>query len=135
MTQDLNERVELQTERLLLRPFDFRDVDDVLSYASEPEFGRYLPVPQPYTRDDAVEFVAHRVLAEWSTRPHFAMVYERHVVGGVGLRVYASDERAELGYALSKQHWARDSLWRRREPLLAGDSRDTHCTRSTRAQT
>ena len=33
MTQDLNERVELQTERLLLRPFDFRDVDDVLSYA------------------------------------------------------------------------------------------------------
>ena len=107
MTQDLNERVELQTERLLLRPFDFRDVDDVLSYASEPEFGRYLPVPQPYTRDDAVEFVAHRVLAEWSTRPIFAMVFERHVVGGVGLRVYASDERAELGYALAKQHWGK----------------------------
>ena len=49
MTQDLNERVELRTDRLLLRPFDFRDVDDVLAYASEPKFGRYLPVPQPYT--------------------------------------------------------------------------------------
>ena len=107
MTQDLNERVELQTDRLLLRPFDFGDVDDVLSYASEPEFGRYLPVPQPYTRADAVEFVAHRVLAEWSTRPLFAMFFERHVVGGVGLRVYASDERVELGYALSKQHWGK----------------------------
>ena len=29
--KDLNERVELQTDRLLLRPFDFGDVDDVLS--------------------------------------------------------------------------------------------------------
>ena len=107
MTQDLNERVELRTDRLLLRPFDFRDVDHVLAYASEPEFGRYLPVPQPYTRHDAVEFVAHRVLAEWSTRPLFAMVFEGQVVGGVGLRVYASDERAELGYALAKQHWGK----------------------------
>ena len=107
MTQDLNERVELRTDRLLLRPFDFRDVDNVLAYASEPEFGRYLPVPRPYTRDDAVEFVAHRVLAEWSTRPLFAMVFEGQVVGGVGLRVYASDERAELGYALAKQHWGK----------------------------
>ena len=39
MTQELNERVDLQTDRLLLRPFDFRDVDDVFAYASEPDFG------------------------------------------------------------------------------------------------
>ena len=42
MTQDLNERVELRTERLLLRPFEFGDVDDVLAYASEPDVGQYL---------------------------------------------------------------------------------------------
>ena len=74
MGRDLNERVELRTERLLLRPFEFGDVDDVASYASDSEVGRYLPLPQPYTRDDAVEFIAREVLAEWSTRPTFAIV-------------------------------------------------------------
>ncbi len=107
MTQDLNERVKLQTDRLLLRPFDFGDVDDVWGYASEPGFGRYLPVPQPYTRDDAVEFVARQVLADWSTRPAFAMVLDGHVVGGLGLRIDERHERAELGYALAKKHWGK----------------------------
>ena len=107
MTQDPNERVELRTDRLLLRPFDFRDVDDVFGYASEPEFARYLPIPQPYTRDNAVEFVAGRVLAEWSTRPAFAMVFEEHVVGGIGLRIDDRNQRAELGYALARLHWGK----------------------------
>ena len=105
--RDLNERVELQTDRLLLRPFDFRDVEDVLSYASEPEFGRYLSLPQPYTRDDAAKFVARQILDEWSTRPTFAIVFDEHVVGGVGLRVEGRAERGELGYALAKQHWGK----------------------------
>jgi RimJ/RimL family protein N-acetyltransferase len=38
----------IKTERLRLRPFSLQDVDDVLSYASDPEWARYLPVPQPY---------------------------------------------------------------------------------------
>lgn len=107
MTEDLNERVELRTRRLLLRPFDFSDVDDVLAYASEPDFARYLPIPQPYTRNDAVEFVARQLFADWSTRPAFAMEFEGYVVGGLGLRIHARDEKAELGYALAKQHWGR----------------------------
>ena len=81
MSHDLNERVELKTERLLLRPLGLGDVDDVLAYASNPEVGRYLEVPQPYTRDDAVEFVARRILDDWSTEPTFAIVWEQQVVG------------------------------------------------------
>ena len=105
MTQDLNERVELNTERLLLRPFGSNDVHDVLAYASEPEFGLYLLLPQPYTRDDAARFVARQVLDEWSTRPTFAIVLQHHVVGGIGLRIDEEDQRAEMGYALARPHW------------------------------
>ncbi len=79
----------------------------MLSYASEPEFGRYLSLPQPYTRDDAAKFVARQILDEWSTRPTFAIVFDEHVVGGVGLRVEGRGERAELGYALAKQNWGK----------------------------
>ena len=107
MGRDLNERVELRTERLLLRPFEFGDVDDVVSYASGPEVGRYLSLPQPYTRDNAVEFIAREVLAEWSTRPALAIVFEGHVVGGVALRVNAPDDIAEMGYMLGRPQWGR----------------------------
>ena len=107
MSHDLNERVELRTERLLLRQFDPGDVDDVLSYASEPEFGPYLLLPQPYTRDDAAKFVARQLLDDWSTRPTFAIVLHQHVVGGIGLRIDERDSRAEMGYALARPHWGR----------------------------
>ena len=41
-------RVELKTERLLLRPFKLEDVDDVYAYAKDPEWAEYLPgIPQP----------------------------------------------------------------------------------------
>ena len=108
MGRDLDERVELRTERLLLRPFEFGDVEDVVSYASDPEVGRYLPLPQPYTRDDAVEFIAREVLVEWSTRPTFAIVFEGHVVGGVSLRVNPPNEIAEMGYVLGRLSGAED---------------------------
>ena len=107
MTEDLNERMELKTERLLLRPFEFGDVDDVLAYASEPDVGQYLSLPRPYTRDNAVEYVARQVLEEWSTRPAFAIVFEGHVVGGIGLRIKRRHDAAELGYALGKPQWGR----------------------------
>ena len=107
MGQDLNERDELRTERLLLRPFEFGDVDDVVSYASDPEMALYLALPQPYTRADAVEFIAREVLAEWATRPGFAIVFEGHAVGGISLRVNEHHERGEIGYALARRHWGR----------------------------
>ena len=107
MSQELDERVDLETERLLLRPFDFGDVEDVLDYASEPELSRYLPLPQPYTRGDAVEFISRAVLDGWSTRPTFAIVFESHVVGGINLRVDERHRTAELGYALARPQWGK----------------------------
>ncbi len=107
MSHDLNERVELTTERLLLRPLAIGDVDDVLAYASDTEVGRYLPVPQPYERDDAVEFIARKILDDWSTEPTFAIVWARHVIGSISLHVNVRHEIAEMGYALARQAWGR----------------------------
>ena len=38
----MNEPTTIRTERLLLRPFSFNDVEDVLAYAADPGF---LPLP------------------------------------------------------------------------------------------
>ena len=59
-------RIEIRTERLLLRSYRLEDVDDVFAYARDPEWSRYLerlPYPEPYIREHAEKFVARRVLA------------------------------------------------------------------------
>jgi RimJ/RimL family protein N-acetyltransferase len=91
------ERIELRTERLLLRPFRFEDAQDVVGYASDEEYGRYLgSLPQPYSRWDAEEFIARSVLQSWDTRPRFAVVLESKVVGGINLDVDVSNQIAEM---------------------------------------
>src|SRR3954454_16762528 len=47
----------VRTERLLLRPYRTDDVDAVFRACQDPDILRWLTVPSPYTRDDAVEYV------------------------------------------------------------------------------
>ena len=42
------EPTALRTERLLLRPFRLSDIDDVLAYASDPEWSAFYS--RPYDR-------------------------------------------------------------------------------------
>ena len=65
----------LETARLRLRPFRLRDVDAVLAYAMDPEWARYLPVPQPYTPADAEQFLAGQVLLDREVHPAWAIEY------------------------------------------------------------
>ena len=103
------EEVELRTERLLLRPFRLDDVDEVFEYAKDPQWAQYLGghIPQPYTRRDAEQFVAHAVLASWDAHPVFAVELDGRVSGGVDLDMKQIDDIAELGYALAKPHWGK----------------------------
>ena len=50
----------LTTHRLVLRPFKLSDVQDVAEYAVNPEFYRYLPVPEQ-TSETVRAFVEERV--------------------------------------------------------------------------
>ncbi len=97
----------LRTDRLLLRPFQLTDADDVYAYARDPEWGRYLPVPSPYEYRHAVEFVARSVLAAWDTGPVFAICLSGRCVGGINIRVDASKGTAEIGYSIAREHWGR----------------------------
>ena len=99
---------EIRTERLLLRPFRTSDVDDVNEYAQDPEWGRFLPVPKPYLRSDAEEFVSRQLAKKWSEEPDWAMVFDGKVIGGVSLHDRDHERRTiELGYAVARAHWSR----------------------------
>jgi len=65
-------------ERLRLRPWRFDDVDDVLAYADDPEWSRFLRLlPRPYTRDDAIRFVARQLIQDRIARPAWAVTLHR----------------------------------------------------------
>ena len=46
----MTEPVELRTARLPLEPYELKDVDDVFTYASDPNWAGYLSVPHPYAQ-------------------------------------------------------------------------------------
>ena len=102
----MEDHPQLRTPRLLLRPFCNGDVDDVFAYATDPEWGRYLPVPDPYTRLDAEEFVAGCILVDGETRFEWAVVHEGRVSGGITLTVHDPGS-AEMGYSIAHSLWGR----------------------------
>ena len=99
-------RLTIHTKRLLLRPFAFTDVPDVLAYASDPEWSRFLPVPSPYTIKDAEEFVARNILRYRDDEHGLAIELDGRVVGGIGLRLETPIAVASLHYSLSRDHWS-----------------------------
>ncbi|MDE2869278.1 MAG: GNAT family protein [Chloroflexota bacterium] len=105
MSQHRNKPVVLRTARLLLRPFEFTDVDDVCAYASDPEVARFRPLPDPYTREDALGFVNRQIRTNWSRDAEFAIVYGPRVIGGLSLHVNSEHETGELGYLLGRRWW------------------------------
>lgn len=56
----------LRTARLTLDQPVSADIDDIERYCSDPVFERFLTIPWPYRRADAVSFVDQYVTAGWA---------------------------------------------------------------------
>ncbi len=101
----MTEPIILSTARLVLRPWQPGDIEAPFTWAQDERFWRFLPLPVPYTRDDALEFVESRVTADWSVAPAFAVTVGGAVAGDVNARVEREHRRAEIGYGLNPAHW------------------------------
>jgi RimJ/RimL family protein N-acetyltransferase len=97
----------LNTEQLRLKPFRLQDVDDVLSYATDPAWARYLPVPQPYTRADAEKFIAGQLLLDREVHPAWAIVPAGAVIGWLNSRFDLANRVGELGYSIARPYWGK----------------------------
>ena len=98
----------IHTPRLLLRPYRFEDVDDVLAYACDEEWSRYLiGVPNPYRRADALQFLARQTLLDRAVHPAWAVVFEDAVVGGVNIRFKFDYAIADMGWSINRLLWGR----------------------------
>jgi len=92
------------TERLILRPFEERDLDDLFEIESRPEVTRFL-YWEPRTRDEVVEALASRigstVMANDGDKLNFAVTRrpDGPVIGDLTLiRHRGNDGHVEIGY-------------------------------------
>ena len=108
---------QFRTQRLLLRPFARSDIDDVYTYASAPHLGLFLPVPQPYERQHAVEFVSKALSEDWVKSATYALVFDGRVVGGVDLGFFDSGW-ANLGYSLAPNLWGKGLVVEAVRPVI-----------------
>ncbi|WP_346341942.1 GNAT family protein [Streptomyces sp. SID2563] len=100
----------LRTERLLLRPFDGSDIPDTQASCSDSLTQRWLPLPRPYTLEDATSWCTEvaPALRESGDGIHFAVTdsLTGRLMGTVGLKKTAWQARtSEVGYWISP--WGR----------------------------
>ena len=96
----------IETDRLRLRPHSLEDVEDVLAYATDAEWARYLtPLPQPYTRADAEGFLANQLSQDRTKRVSWAIEFAGSIVGGVNIGFEFENRVGTIGYSVARRLW------------------------------
>lgn len=96
----------IQTKRLLLRPFQMTDFDDVHAYSSDEEVTKYM-LFGPNDTDETIAFLSFVVsYAHESPQRHFeyAIEFNNRVIGAVSLHMNETFDEAEMGWVLSKDY-------------------------------
>lgn len=109
--RDLEDSVDIETQRLLLRPLEEKDVDDLWPTVSDPEFPKLMSWAAHRDRSETAEWIlrqaAGRALGQLVT---WGIVKDGHVIGCIGLSDIEWEfaawrvDRAELGYWLAPAH-------------------------------
>lgn len=107
----MSKQPELETGRLLLRPFVLSDAADIQRLAGDKAVAdTTLRIPHPYKDGMAEEWIGtHRKLFNEGKAVYFAINLKEsgRLIGGVGLELNPVHEHAELGYWIAKDHWGR----------------------------
>ena len=101
--------IQIQTERLLLRPWKESDLDDFYAYARVDGVGQMAGwIPHRSIEE------SRQILSSFMEgKKVFALEHQGHVIGSLGVEKYREDlypefdllQGREIGYVLSKDYW------------------------------
>ncbi|MCB0210081.1 MAG: GNAT family N-acetyltransferase [Anaerolineae bacterium] len=97
----------IKVDPLLLRPYRLTDVEAVFSFASDKEWAKYLPLPEPYTYSDAEAFIASQILLDKELHQSWAITDQDKPIGGINIRFDLQNQAAEIGYSIARPYWGR----------------------------
>ena len=98
----------IETERLILRPWQKQDANDLYTYASDPEVGPPAGWP-PHTSVENSREIIKNVLSKPET--YAVCPKDGRPIGSIGLHLNGStdmtdrDDECELGYWIGKPYW------------------------------
>ena len=102
---------EIETERLVLRPFTLADAPAVQRMASSVEIARTTRlIPHPYEDGMAEDWISSHSSDFASQRAmHYAIVVKDGNVlcGAITVTLHLEHKRGELGYWIGEEHWNR----------------------------
>lgn len=97
----------LMTERLILRPFEFEDLNDVQEYASDIDVCKYM-LFGPNTLEETNQFLGHLIHVAYKKTPitnlEYAIEFNHKVIGAVSMHVDLEKNNAEIGWILNKKY-------------------------------
>lgn len=104
--------LQIETNRLILRPFLKSDLSDFFEYASVPGVGEMAGWPHHNSIEESNEILNRFIINDKT----FAIVYKENnkVIGSLGIEKYGLEEvlseffeykGREVGYVLSKDYW------------------------------
>ncbi|HZM17678.1 MAG TPA: GNAT family protein [Candidatus Krumholzibacteria bacterium] len=106
---------------ICIRSYEKRDSAAVHKYANNPNVSRHLrdSFPYPYTRRDALRWVAAALAQEEET--NFAIANAAELIGGIGFvpQMDVHRKSAEIGYWLGEPFWGRGIVTRAVSALVA----------------
>ena len=110
-TPSTKQRPTLETQRLLLRPFELSDAPRVQLLAGDRDVAKTtLAIGHPYEISSAENWIAtHQDGFEKGTQVVFAITLknDRELIGCISLGLNLDQEIAELGYWIGKPYWSR----------------------------
>ncbi len=105
----MKEYPHIKTARLLLRPFELSDADDVQRLAGDRAIAdTTLNIPHPYENGMAEEWIStHRPKFEAGELLTLAItsLATGELIGATGLMITPCFEHAELGYWIGRPYW------------------------------
>lgn len=102
--------MRLETERLVLRPFESSDAPSLYRYASNPKIGPSAGWPAHTSEEESAEIIQTVLTGELI----FAITLKENqseVIGcidlNIGKRAFMSDAEGEIGYWVAEEHWGK----------------------------
>ncbi|RWZ54727.1 N-acetyltransferase [Halobacillus fulvus] len=100
--------MQLETDRLVLKPYDISQAGRVQQLAGEEDVARTTFVPHPYPLETAKEWISsHKEWIESKQAYPLAMMRKEdgELVGTMTLRVSEKHQKGELAYWVGKPYW------------------------------
>jgi ribosomal-protein-alanine N-acetyltransferase len=115
-------QAKLVTRRLVIRPFDLSDADDIRRLAGEWEIAdTTLNIAHPYEEGMAEDWIGtHREGFETGRLCNWALTLRDtgDLVGAIGLVITRRFDHAELGYWVGKPYWGQGYCTEAAEAVL-----------------